>query len=166
MSDPRSYFATTLARQILGEEEFEQRRLRENAEGLNRAELADARLRVDVHLESMVRGITKQIWLDSAAVSRVVEERVRAAMDEHKLEEAIQRAVTAEVERARAEIRRRVEEKVKQMTEYAIEGAVGDGPRQLARKVASRVWASAFPEIKPRGTLHPRTSTRTRSKKR
>ena len=124
-------------------------------------------MQVDVRLESMVRGIVRQVWVDSAAVTSVVEERVREAISQSNIEKVITETANREVALARERITRMVQDKIARFVEAGVDAALGDGPRKLANKIASRMWDRVFGDVAKRGgTLAYRGSNRAPRRKR
>jgi hypothetical protein len=141
VGDPKDRYAVMLARQVLGQHDYENPRPHS---GTGDPRLADAQMRVDLHLESMVRGICRQVWIDSAAVAANVESQVREAAAKADVETEIAKAVAAEFARMRCEITNIVKRKVEGLIDLAVSDAVGDAPRKLANKIAGRMWDAVF----------------------
>lgn len=132
MDRDRENVATMLARQFLGLDDYHKQRLHEVP-----YELGEGMATVEINLRSMVQGISRQIWISSAAIATQVEAKLREAASE----ESLAKAVAAEVKDVLATLRRDIREQVRKIVDdrirSAIADALGDTPQRLARKIAT-----------------------------
>jgi hypothetical protein len=105
--------------------------------------VASAQLRVDVRLESMVRGICQQLWVDSAGIAANAEARVREALSQTNIEFEIAKEVKHQLDDMRRWITDRVRKRIEQLVDQAIDERIGQAPQLLAKKITGKMW-SAF----------------------
>lgn len=151
--DPFRATTRMLAQQVLGHLDYDPLTGEPHPKphsGAGDPRLAPARMHVHLELESMIRGICRQIWIDSAAVSANAEAQIREAVAKVDLEAEIARAVAAELGRARYDITSIVRKKIEALIDLGISDAIGDAPRKLANKIAGRMWDAVFGSDVPR----------------
>ena len=110
--------------------------------GTGDSRLADARMTVDLRLESMVRGICQQIWVDSAAVAANAEAKVREALNQTNIEAEIDKAIAREMDNLRHWLNQKVSKRLNELVDRAIDERIGDAPRLLAKKITDKMWAA------------------------
>jgi hypothetical protein len=144
--DPFRETALMLARQVTGLDDLDRRAPHP---GASDPRVAGAKMEINLRLESMVRGICQQVWVDSAAVASVVEARVREAVNESSIEAEIARAVQAELDFARRSIVDRVRKRIQDSIDRAIDERVGKAPATLAKKITDKMWDAFANVYKP-----------------
>lgn len=151
--DPFRDTARMLANQVLGHLNYDP----ETGEhypkphsGTGDPRIAPARMQVRIELESMIRGMCKQVWIDSAAVAQNAEMQIREAASRIDLEAEIHKAVAHELSCMRRDITKIVQDKIKALIDLGISDAIGDAPRKLANKIAGRMWDAMFGDDFPR----------------
>jgi hypothetical protein len=102
--------------------------------------LASARVEVDVRMESMVRGMAQQIWMDAASIAASAEAAVREAVSKVNLEQVIKDTVANELARVRAELATTVQKRIAGIVESAVHDAVGREVAAEARAIAVASW--------------------------
>lgn len=139
MGEPSDYYAKTLARAVLGMDDFNNPKPHP---GTVAPELARAQMTIDLRLESMVRGICQQIWVDSAAVAANVEAKVREALNQTNIEREIDKAIEREMGNLRRWLAEKASKRLNELVDRAIDERIGDAPKLLAKKITDRMWAA------------------------
>lgn len=137
--------AEMLARQVLGAADYKR-------DADVPAGLTAAGVEVRIDMRGMVHGISRSIWMNSAAIAQRVEDQLREAATEASIDAVIAEAVQAELTHLRATIRERVRKVVEANVADAIERALGDGPRQMARTITNKLWRTLYKGAPRRST--------------
>lgn len=154
--DSKLEIASMLARQFLGFEDYSK-----DARILP-AEISSAQAQVEINLSSMVRGIRRQIWIDTAAIADRVEKQLEAACADVNIDRVIAEAVAAEIANMKRTIGDVVRKRIHDMIENAILDKIQDGPYRYASKVVARMWDALVPEVpKRRGDSYKVSQART-----
>lgn len=121
--------ARTLASIVLDEERMSPH------PGVESAAMAVIRL----DMEGMIRGISKQIRFDFAAVAQTVEDELRRQCGEISIDAEIKRLVTKHVGDVLRELDKKIRDRVESHVSSAIDIHLGEYPQQLARHVMKRM---------------------------
>jgi hypothetical protein len=135
----RDYLVETLCRQILGGPHPDGQHPTPTR-GIE--SVAGASVRID--LQGIVRNMTRQVYLDSAAINRAITEEIERQAAEVSLDDEIAKAVRAHVENALARLDSTVEKMVNERVQDALSKVLKSFPEDLARQLAARVWATAW----------------------
>lgn len=127
----RNEYALMLARQILGDADYQ-----DQASRLPPAEVSRAEATVQINLESMVRGIRRQVWIDSAAIAQRVHDQLGEAIKGLSIEAVIVKAVKVELARVEREAEQMVRTEVEKQIKAMVASYLGDEPIKLARQAA------------------------------
>lgn len=166
--DPFRDTVSMLAHQVLGHLEYDRKTGEHFAKphsGASDPRLAGAKMTIDLRLESMVRGICQQIWVDSAAVAANAEGKVREALSEANIDLEIAKAVKLEMDNMRSWIAERVRKRIYEAVDRAIDERIGGAPKLYAKRITDRMWTSYFGKPPGRSNIYGRTRA-PRTKKR
>lgn len=106
--------------------------------------MSSAGVEVQLHLESMTRGMVEHIWLNAGAIATAAEAAVREATSDVSLEQVVRDAVRAEVERVRREVADRVRKRIEDYFAAILADEVeSSGVRGELRALASSVATAA-----------------------
>lgn len=130
-----------LARSVLGHHEAEARAA---ADGVRVPGLTSAEARVEIELKGMVHGLTRRIMIENAAITQMVIEQVEAAAKNINLAEVVRQEIKRAGETLRETVATLVRSEIRKRIENEVAEKLGDRPRQLASKLAERMWDALF----------------------
>jgi hypothetical protein len=137
---PRGEMAYLLAQTILGLHGPDGKPHMRGAD----ARLASGRVEVDIRMESMVRGMAQQIWMDAASIAASAEAAIREAVSKVDLEQVIKETVAAELARVRAELHDKVRREIDGLVGVAVHDAIGTKIAAEAKALAFSAWRTVM----------------------
>lgn len=136
---PRDEMALRLAQLIIGMRDAE--RLEHRGPD---ARLASGLIEVDIRMESMVRTMVHEIWMDAGQLAASAEAAVREATAQVSIVKVVQDIVARQVAAVKIDLESKIAKRISEIVESAIADATGNGLRTYAQQVAEKLWDKAM----------------------
>ena len=94
---------------------------------------------VTLHMDAMIRSITKDIRFDLALVTTMIEEELRKQCEAVNLEEEIRGLVKKYLDGVRAQMREKIHRRVESLLSQAIDDVAGPWAKSVAKKMTAKL---------------------------